>query len=331
MIMSKAYQYCKLIFLSLLVLASFRSAAQDSHLSQFYASPILLSPALTGMQDKGDIRVASQFRNQWSSVTNKIATSTLAVDMPVKEKWGVGGYLMNYDAAQSYNVLNFALSGAYDIASLHQKKHKIIMGLQLGFIYKSTTNDKLVFDNQYSNGTFDTDIPNGESIPRLSTIMPDVNYGLSYINTDHAKKFQPYASISVFHLTHPKESFLKRNDSRLPLRYVFCAGEKILASEEVILEPRLLLMRQRNATEFNVGMSGEYIVQPNTVSVLAGCYYRYGDAIIPTIGVDYKSIILRASYDINISSLKAYSRGRGGIEFSLVFIGGKQHHRGNAK
>jgi hypothetical protein len=110
------------------------------------------------------------------------------------------------------------------------------------------------------------------------------------------------------------------------LRYVLHAGSKIIASEVLTLDTRILFMRQRNAMEINVGLDGEYAVQPNMVSVIAGMYYRHKDALIPVVGVDYKSIILRMSYDINISSLTAYSRGRGGIEVSLVFLGGRQHH-----
>lgn len=313
-------------FAALISLACPEVKAQDSHMSQFYASPVLLNPSYTGMQENGDIRVSSQFRNQWSSVTNKLSTTSLAVDMPFKERWGVGAYLINYDAAKSFNVFNFVLSGAYDLASRHQKKHKINMGLQLGLISKSTTNDQLVFDNQYVDGTFNTDLPNGENIPRMNKLMPEVNYGISYMNIEHRKKFKPYAGISIFHISNPRESFMKDNKSRLPLRYVFNGGGKIQASEELILDVRTLLMRQRNATEINVGLDAEYILQPNTVSLMAGMYYRHKDALIPMIGIDYKSILLRMSYDINISSLKQYSKGRGGIEFSLVFYGGRMHH-----
>ncbi len=300
--------------------------AQDAHLSQFWAAPVLLNPSYTGNQDQGDIRVTGQVRNQWNSVTNKLTTTTLSVDRPLPNKWGAGVYLINYDAAKAFNVFNFVLSGSYDLASRHQKKHKINMGLQLGVINKSTSNDKLVFDNQYVDGTFDTDIPTGENLPRMTRWMPEVNWGISYFNIEHNKKFRPYAGVSIFHLTHPKESFIDDNRSRLPLRYVANIGSRIHSSDELILDTRILFMRQRNAMEINGGMDAEYILQPNVVAVTGGLYYRYNDAVIPMIGLDYKGILFRMTYDINISTLKAYSKGRGGVEFSLTFQGGRQHH-----
>ena len=325
----KLHNFCLLVFCFQLTMAT-GLLAQDSHLSQFSVSPVILNPSQAGTQEKGDIRVVSQFRNQWNSVANKLSTTTLAVDMPVNQKLGVGGYLITYDAAKSFNVFNFVLSGSYDVLSSHQKKHKLNMGLQLGLIYKSTTNDQLVFDNQYVDGTFNTDLPSGENIGKFSALMPEVNYGISYQNIEHRKKVRPYAGLAVFHLTHPKESFIRSQDSRLPLRYVFNGGAKIIASDELIFDPKILIMRQRNAMEINAGFDGEYVVQPNTVSLLWGCYYRHKDAVIPMIGVDYKSILFKMSYDINISSLKAYSKSKGGIEFSLTFLGGK-HHRSASK
>ena len=38
------------------------------------------------------------------------------------------------------------------------------------------------------------------------------------------------------------------------------------------------------------------------------------------MGVNYQDIRLTLSYDVNLSKLSAISRGRGGIELSLVYI-----------
>ena len=52
-----------------------------------------------------------------------------------------------------------------------------------------------------------------------------------------------------------------------------------------------------------------------------GGHYRLDDAIIATVGLDYKNFRFGASYDINTSTLKEASSGRGGIELSLVYTG----------
>jgi hypothetical protein len=52
----------------------------------------------------------------------------------------------------------------------------------------------------------------------------------------------------------------------------------------------------------------------------AGMYMRWKDAIIPVIKLDYHPFSLSLSYDINISTLKTASRGRGGYELSISYL-----------
>ena len=48
-------------------------SAQDTHFSQFYASPLNLNPALTGVND-GTYRIAGIYRNQDRSFTTPYVT-----------------------------------------------------------------------------------------------------------------------------------------------------------------------------------------------------------------------------------------------------------------
>ena len=54
-------------------------------------------------------------------------------------------------------------------------------------------------------------------------------------------------------------------------------------------------------------------------SIKGGVNYRWKDAVIPFIGLFYKNVTYQMSYDINISTLKSYSRHRGGVEFFIAF------------
>ena len=47
---------------------------------------------------------------------------------------------------------------------------------------------------------------------------------------------------------------------------------------------------------------------------------RLNDALIPYFGLEFSGMRIGASYDINISSLKAGSQSRGGMELSLIYI-----------
>ena len=110
--------------------------AQDAHLSQYDASPMYINPGMTGMY-KGDYRAYINYRNQWSAVGNKPWTTyAVSYDRPYK-RYGMGAFVMNNQAGiGGFNVLNFVLSGAYEITQDPKLYNHLSVGLQLGFIHK---------------------------------------------------------------------------------------------------------------------------------------------------------------------------------------------------
>ena len=58
----------KLLWASLIIIATQNVQSQDIHFSQFNEAPLLRNPALAGLFS-GDIRLQSVFRTQWQSVT----------------------------------------------------------------------------------------------------------------------------------------------------------------------------------------------------------------------------------------------------------------------
>ena len=60
--------------------------------------------------------------------------------------------------------------------------------------------------------------------------------------------------------------------------------------------------------------------EENPVTVYLGSWYRFGDAVIPYVGLEFGNLHFGYSYDVNTSSLKPGSNMRGGNEISLIFI-----------
>ena len=81
-----------------------KSIAQvDPHFSQYYAYPLWLNPALTGVFN-GDTRVNLNFKNQWASVGNGYNTGGLSADFRPTEKVGLGFNVINQAAGTAgYN------------------------------------------------------------------------------------------------------------------------------------------------------------------------------------------------------------------------------------
>ena len=67
--MSKKVNHIKAVLLCIiLATVTVSGYAQDIHFSQFYASPLTMNPAMTGMMD-GTFRATAQYREQWSSLS----------------------------------------------------------------------------------------------------------------------------------------------------------------------------------------------------------------------------------------------------------------------
>lgn len=311
------------VFFLAALLTATESFSQDAHLSQYDASSVLLSPAYTGMYTDAEYHVAAQYRNQWGAVASKYTTTSIAYDMPIKERWGVGGYILDDDGAKVYNAFSFIASGAYLVSSPGYSKHKLTVGMNVGFIYKSTKSDMMTFDNQWSSGNFDSDLPSGETFEKNNLIMPEVSIGFNYMSTDNEKRVNPYAGLSVFHCTFPKETFLGTPDSRLPIKFVFHGGAIIETSDVLKIDPKFLIMRQRNSTEITPGARFHYYIPENKITVLVGTHYRIKDAFIFEAGIEYKNFTYKMSYDFNTSELKQFSNGKGGLEFSILFKGNR--------
>ena len=320
-----------------------KSSAQDFHLSQYDASPMYLNPSMTGLFS-GYYRVHAHYRNQWSSVASPFTTTSVAFDMPYHnlrvttrsggKKIAIGGIILNNRAGTgNYNVLNFSLSAAYDLSFTQSKDHHISIGPQIGFIHKSVNIDKLLFHNQYtytnSNG-FDPGLPNGEMFDNASIILPDINAGIIYYYASDMSVINPFLGFSVFHLTEPNETFYS-NENKLPRRYTGHGGIKINLTPVIQITPQILIMNQQNANEKTLSFNGSYYLKAQDAWVYAGIDYRsfqfrefsVNDAFISMAGLKYKRYEYRISYDINTSSLKSVSRGRGGFELSITYIAEK--------
>ncbi len=312
----------------LFLLCSSYIQAQDSHLSQYDASPLFLNPAMTGMFD-GKYRAHLHYRTQWSTVSTKPFTTTgVAFDMPIK-KIGVGLQIMNYRAgAGSYNSLSAVLSFSYDLAS-KTNMHHLAVGAQAGMVQKSMSGDKFLFGNQYdaaNGGGFNSGIPSGETFKNTNFVIPSVNAGLLYYYAKSNARLNPFLGFSAFNLTQPEEAFFE-NGSKLPIRFYVHGGIKINVNEKIQLLPKVLFMKQLDNRELTVSCMLNYYLKGANTYFIVGPTYRYKDAAILDVGIKKGAYAARISYDINTSPLKTVSYYRGGFEASLTYTMGK--HKAN--
>jgi type IX secretion system PorP/SprF family membrane protein len=315
------------IFTAFLTIQSF---GQDKHFSQYWASPITLNPAFTGKFD-GVVRVAGNYRNQWPEINNAFVTQSVSMDMQImkgriadNDTWGVGILAFSDKSASGVLQANsVALSSSYHKGLDEDGNHQIGIGFQAAYLEKrlSTTSDKLQFGDALTpNGWtgISTDVLANRSL-RASHF--DLNAGLLYSgSTGGNNNF--YAGVSMYHITRPKESFIGANYLANP-RFTFYGGGYFGVGEKATLYGSLLHSEQAKSSETLVGAALGMTPNPESVkpaTVFAGLWTRFGDALIPYVGLEINDFRFGFSYDVNISSLKTASNSRGGVEISLIYI-----------
>lgn len=308
--------------------------AQDIHFSQFYASPLTLNPAMTGMIP-GCYRATVNFRNQWSSIPAPFTTVSAAYDMPVLRgivgnSWAGAGVLIFNDQAGYGNLNNMSIIGSLGlhISVDPDNKYVLSLGGQGGWVHKNVNFAKLVFEEQLlANPESPDQVPNWEAVDNNVMNYFDARAG-GMISISPIKKFSMYAGGALFHMNKPKETFLGDNTNYLDPRLVVHAGFKIKPNKTWSIHPHGIYMSQTGTREivagvqagYHFGDTGGYRGDPTT-ALYFGANYRVQDAINLILGVEYSSFKFGLSYDINVSDLNVASNYQGGIEPSLSYEG----------
>jgi type IX secretion system PorP/SprF family membrane protein len=304
--------------------------AQDIHFSQFYAAPLLVNPANTGMSGK-DIRVANIYRNQWAKIGIPYETIITSVDKEITiagRSFGIGGLFL-HDRSSSYKLQadEFMLSVSYSTIINNQQ---FTFGLQPGFVFKSYDLEGITFNSQFNQLSqfFDASMPSLESglDDRLKYL--DLNAGIFWRTIIH--DIIPSAGISVSHLNMPLQRFeTSSTGKRLPLRLNFSGEVMIPVSSKIDLKPNVLYSYTPGANEFLLGSVGDYSISWSNIPVTklyAVMMFRLNpvrdiDAFILGGGAELKQFDLGLTYDFNISPLHRATNFNGAFEVSLVFTG----------
>jgi type IX secretion system PorP/SprF family membrane protein len=206
--------------------------------------------------------------------------------------------------------------------------------VQGGGFQKSVNYTLLTFNSQYvqtGGGMFDTNLDNGETFASSSVLIGDVNAGLLYYYGKDGARINPFIGGAVSHINQPKETFFGA-DNRLPMKILGHAGLKINLTERVQILAKGLYMTQKEAQEMTFSGMGNFYFKDQDTYIIAGGTVRVAnsvvsdidiknlDAMIMELGIKWKKIIYRISYDVNISTLKPNTNGRGGLEMSLTYI-----------
>ncbi|TDQ10144.1 PorP/SprF family type IX secretion system membrane protein [Pedobacter metabolipauper] len=306
-----------------LCLGTLRLSAQiDPHFSQYYAHPLWLNPALTGVID-GEYRLSLNAKQQWGAVSNSFLTGGASFDMAPVKNLAFGAMVLNQNSGDiSYNHLSALVSGAYRIHFGKAGLNMVNFGLQAGVLNKSFDPSKITLGSQYNPVTgYDAGFGINDAFSSSNTLVPDVNAGIMYFDGNPGQLINVFGGAMAGHLTRPVDKFLG-STIRMPIRYLAHGGARIRVAEAIDITPNALYMKQGNAREIAVGAYAQLMINQEA-DLLFGSNYRIDDSAIAFFGLHLKNMVFGLSYDLNTSSLNRATRSQGGLELSVSFTGRK--------
>jgi type IX secretion system PorP/SprF family membrane protein len=199
--------------------------------------------------------------------------------------------------------------------------HQLGLGFQGTYVSKRLDISSLKFESMLRSDGFTGLMDESFNGNELNVSYFDMNLGFLYNgSTDGTNNY--YVGASMYHINRPKETF-KQGNYVLEPRITIQGGAMFPMGEFNAIHFSANFSRQANAT--NTVFGGAYMLnvnqnEGNPTNLYLGSWYRFGDALIPYIGLEFGEFHLGATYDVNISSLKPASNMRGGAEISRIYI-----------
>lgn len=313
------------ILTGIMMLSEKTMSQVDPHFSQYYAYPLWLNPALTGVID-GDLRVNLNYRNQWNNITSPFSTAGFSVEGATSKNLNLGVNILNQSAGDAgYNYFNGYASLAYTGVKFGEEQmSRLVFGVQAGVLNRKFDPSKFQWGSQYSPiAGYDPNASSNEILTRTSSMVFDANFGVLFYDANPAHRVNVFVGGSAAHLTQPEDPFVQGSGNKLPIRYTGHAGARISVSEMVSITPNVLYMKQRTAEEKMFGAYSQIMIN-ETSDFMLGFNYRIKDAVVPYVGFHYDALTLGLSYDANTSNLNRLTSGSNAFEISLSYTSRKK-------
>ncbi len=311
----------RLLLILFVFLLGGKLLSQEVRNSQFYSLPTLLNAANTG-SSVHNLRIGVSYKNQLSSVYTPFSSQAAYIDTKlqsyfIESSWiGLGTTFLNESAGEglksTYVGLNLALHKSLSV------EHNLIFstGISLISVNKYVDNIKLVFDDQWDGSVFNPSYHTEEPLESISLWYADVAVGAKIT---YYKKRDIYSfGLSITHINQPSESFYN-NANNMGKRLSFQGDvEKWFNDGNSMLNSCLVVDVQSYETTAIIGTNIYRTFPSNRFNgIIAGVWYRTSNEIIPSVGVEFDSIKVIASYDISLTN-SAY-KNAGGFEISLTY------------
>jgi type IX secretion system PorP/SprF family membrane protein len=312
--------------------------AQDLHFSQFFNNPLLTNPANTGFIPDADYRLGASYRNQYSNImavpyqTISIFGDAQVFRNKIETGWlGLGGVILR-DVAGTGSLTSTKIYGSVAYHQMLGLSSLLTAGFNVGWANKRIDQSKLTFPDQFDGQFFDGTLPTSAQLLNNNVSYFDMQAGINYAYFP-TQDVYINAGYSIMHVNQPKETFFEDNgNSKLAMRHTGFINGIFKMNDDVIINPNVYYTTQAKSSELVLGMNAAYNLSGDgTKQIIGGLYYRYGDAVIPMVGLEINNIRFTFSYDVTASALKNFNHSLGAAEFNVLKKGFYDEYNGDRK
>ncbi len=313
------------IISAFLLLVQNKASAQDPQFSQYYAAPIYLNPALTGINQIG--RAGINYRNQWPSIPANFITYSFYLDYNFQDYNSSVGLIVNTDKEGIAGLRSTSVGLAYAYEVRLNYFWTFRPAIQVDYFWRDLNFDKLTFGDQFDNTGQVRDFTSEQFNTGFQTRFLDFSAGGIFYNE------QVWLGFSMHHIAEPNQSIVGE-DSPLERKISVHGGYRIPFA---MLSPRIAarnISKERSITPtFNYKAQGDFDqldlgVYLTLEPVLFGVWYRgvpikqlegtpNNESIIVMAGINMGATTVGYSFDYTISDLGI---GSGGAhELSIIY------------
>lgn len=300
---------------------------QDLHFSQFFNNPLTVNPANTGFIPDADYRLGASYRTQYSSIladpykTFSVYGDAQLLRNQIQNGWlGLGGFILS-DVAGTGGLKSTKIYASLAYHQMLGNSSLLTAGFNGGWANKRIDQSKLKFPDQFDGKFFDGSTPTSVVLTNNSVSYFDLQAGLNYAFFPNENLYIN-AGYSLQHVNKPRETFFadETENGQIAMRHIGFINALLKVNDRVIINPNVYYTNQAKASEFMLGLNANYNLsgEGGQTQLLAGLYFRSGDAIIPMVGFEVKHVRFTFSYDATTSALKNYNNMQGASEFNVT-------------
>lgn len=291
--------------------------AQDFQYSQFYAAPLYINPAFTGLTEQH--RIVANVRDQWPGLPNDYLSTSMSYDRNIDAINSGAGIIANGELSGTGRLWRAEIAPTYAYQAIIDEKVVLRPGIKVGFNTLGINKNRLIFNDELETGTVTT-----ETKLRSSKFYIDFSAGFLALYDNY------WAGLSINHMNQPDQSLLESGNAPLPRKWSFHGGARVplqTRGDAKQADKDLTFAFEYKAQgKFDQLDIGGYF---NTNPVVWGLWYRglplksnregsvNADALTFLFGIKKPEYSLGFSYDVTISKLSIVNAA-GSFELSYI-------------